>query len=91
LTGWRVSVDAEQVVTKGFDEQMAEAVTKMAAIPGITREQADALVHAGITQLEVLLQAEAGDLADIPNIGDAAAILEAAKAEAGRRSLPVNS
>jgi transcription termination/antitermination protein NusA len=91
LTGWKVSVDAEQVVTKGFDEQMAEAVAKMAAIPGITREQADALVHAGVVRLEDLLQAEAGDLADIPNIGDAAAILEAAKAEAGRRSLPVSN
>jgi len=90
LTGWRVSVDAEQIVTKGFDEQMAEAVAKMAAIPGISKEQADVLVHAGITRLEDLLQAEAGDLADIPNIGDAAAILEAAKAEGGRRSLPVN-
>jgi transcription termination/antitermination protein NusA len=89
LTGWRVSVDAEQIVTKGFDEQMAEAVAKMAAIPGISKEQADALVHAGVTRLEDLLQAEAGDLADIPNIGDTAAILEAAKAEAGRRSLPV--
>jgi transcription termination/antitermination protein NusA len=90
LTGWRVSVDAEQVVTKGFDEQMAEAVAKMAAIPGISKEQADALVHAGITRLEDLLQAEASDLVDIPNLGDAAAILEAAKAEGRRRSLPVN-
>jgi predicted RecB family nuclease len=84
-------VDAEQVVVRGFDEQMAELVAKMAAIPGITREQADALVHAGIARLEDLLQAEAGDLADIPNIGDAAAILDAAKAEASRRSLPVGN
>jgi transcription termination/antitermination protein NusA len=91
LTGWKILVDAEQVVTKGFDEQMAEVVTKMAAIPGITREQADALVHAGITQLEVLLQAEAGDLSEIPGIGEsAAAVLAAAKAEAGKRSLPVS-
>ena len=91
LTGWEVDIDAEQVVTKGFDEQMAEAVAKMAAIPGISKEQADALVHAGVTRLEDLLQAEASDLADVPNLGDAAAILEAARAEAGRRSLPVNS
>jgi len=91
LTGWEVDIDAEQVVTRGFDEQMAEAVAKMAAIPGISREQADALVHAGIVRLEDLLQAEAGDLADVPNLGDAAAILEAARAEAGRRSLPVGT
>ena len=64
----------------------------MAAISGITREQADALVHAGIARLEDLLSAEAGDLADVPGIGEnAAAILEAARAEAGRRSLPVGN
>src|SRR6516225_2720564 len=48
LTGWEVDVDAEQVVTKGFDEKVAEAVAAIAAIPGISREQADALVHAGV-------------------------------------------
>jgi N utilization substance protein A len=92
LTGWRVMIDAEQVVTKGFDEQMAELVDKMAAVPGLTREQADAVVHAGIQRLEDLAQAEPADIADIPGIGDsAAAILEAARAEIGRRSQPVNS
>ena len=90
LTGWEVDIDAEQAVTKGFEEKVAEAVAQIAAIPGITREQADALVHAGVTRLEDLLQAEAGDLADIPEIGEnAAAILEAAHAEAGRRTLHV--
>jgi transcription termination/antitermination protein NusA len=92
LTGWEVDVDAEQVVTKGFDEKVAEAVELLAAIPGISREQADALVHAGVLRLEDLLSAEAGDLADIPGVGEsAAAVLEAARAEAGRRSLPVKS
>jgi N utilization substance protein A len=83
LTGWEVDIDAEQVVTKGFEEKVAEAVELIAAIPGITREQADALVHAGVTRLEDLLSAEAGDLRSIPQIGEkAAAILEAARAEA---------
>jgi N utilization substance protein A len=92
LTGWEVDIDAEKVATKGFDEQMAELVAKMSAIPGITREQADALVQNGVLKLEDLAQAEAGDIADIPGIGDsAAAILEAARAEVNRRSLPVNS
>lgn len=92
LTGWEVDIDAEQVTTKGFDEKVAEAVAQFAAIPGISPEQADALVHAGVLRLEDLLQAEAGDLADIAGIGEnEAAILEAARAEAGRRSLPVNS
>jgi predicted RecB family nuclease len=92
-----VDIDAEVVVTKGFEEKVAEAVESLAMISGISREQADALVHAGLTRLEDLLSAEAGDLADIPQIGEsAAAILEAARAEAERRTLkvgetPVNS
>jgi predicted RecB family nuclease len=85
-----VEIDAEHIVTKGFEEKVAEAVEQIAAIPGITREQADALVHAGVTRLEDLLQAEAGDIAEIPGVGEsAAAILEAAHAEAGRRTLNV--
>jgi N utilization substance protein A len=97
LTGWEVDIDAERIVTEGFDEKFAKAVAQIAAIPGITREQADALVHGGVTRLEDLLSAEASDIADIPQVGEnAAAILEAAHAEAGRRNLkvggePVNS
>jgi transcription termination/antitermination protein NusA len=90
LTGWEVDIDAEHIVTKGIDEKIADAVEALAAIPGVTREQADALVHNGVTRLEDLLSAEAGDISDIPQIGEnAAAILEAARAEAGRRTLNV--
>jgi N utilization substance protein A len=90
LTGWEVDIDAEHIVTKGFDEKVAEAVASLAAIPGISREQADALVHAGLTRIEDLLSAEAGDIADLPQIGEtAAAVLEAARAEAERRTLKV--
>ncbi len=90
LTGWEVDIDAEHIVTKGIDEKIADAVEALATIPGVTREQADALVHNGVTRLEDLLSAEASDISDIPQIGEsAAAILEAARAEAGRRSLSV--
>ena len=67
---------------------MAQAVKAVASVPGITQEQADLLVHRGFLSLEDLLQAEASDLAgQIPEIGDqAVAIIEAAKAEALRRS-----
>ena len=90
LTGWQVDIDAEQVVTVGFDQQVAQAVKAIAAIPGFTPEQADALVHHGFVSLEDLLQAEAGDLVSIPQIGEqAGAVLEAARAEAARRTLKV--
>ncbi|HEY5912897.1 MAG TPA: transcription termination factor NusA [Verrucomicrobiae bacterium] len=90
ITGWQVDIEAEVVVTKGFEEKVAEAVDSLAAIPGITREQADVLVHHGLTRLEDLLQADLSDLAGIAELGDqAAAILDAARAEAARRTLKV--
>ncbi|HCL92570.1 MAG TPA: transcription termination factor NusA [Verrucomicrobiota bacterium] len=90
LTGWQVDIEPEVVVTKGFEEKVAEAVDSLAAITGITREQADVLVHHGLTRLEDLLQADESDLAEIPGLGDqGAAILEAARAEAARRTLKV--
>ena len=90
LTGWQVDIEHEVVVTKGFEEKVAEAVESLATIAGITREQADVLVHHGLTRLEDLLQAAESDLAGIPELGDqAAVILEAARAEAARRTLKV--
>ena len=90
LTGWQVDIEAEHIVTKGFEEKVAEAVELLATIPGVTREQADALVHAGLARIEDLLQAEASDLTDIPQIGEQAeAILEAVRAEASRRTLNI--
>ena len=90
LTGWQVDIEHEIVVTKGFEEKVAEAVESLAAIEGISREQADVLVHHGLTRLEDLLQADVSDLAGIPQLGDqAAAILEAARAEVSRRTLKV--
>src|SRR5262245_6001195 len=90
LTGWQVDIEPEVVVTKGFEEKVAEAVDLLAAIPGISREHADVLVHHGLTRLEDLLQADETDLAGIPQIGEnAAAIMEAVKAEAARKTLKV--
>ncbi|HEY3761355.1 MAG TPA: transcription termination factor NusA [Verrucomicrobiae bacterium] len=93
LTGWEVDIDAEEVVTKGLEEKVAEVIEALATVPGITREQADALVHAGMTRgLEDLLSADEGDLSSIPQIGDKASeILKAARAYAESRTLPVNS
>jgi N utilization substance protein A len=87
LTGWQVDIEPEVVVTKGFEQKVAEAVELLASIAGITREQADVLVHHGLTRLEDLLQADESDLAGIPQLGDqAGAILEAARAEVVRRT-----
>jgi N utilization substance protein A len=90
LTGWHVDIEAESVVTMGFEEKVAQAVEAVASIPGVTREQADVLVHHGLKSLEDLLQAEVSDLSDIPEIADqAGAIMEAVKKESARRNLRV--
>ena len=71
----------------GFEEQVADAVDALAAIPGIEKEQADALVHAGLLTLDSLIGVEAEDLADIPGLADhAETVLSAAKAEKERRA-----
>ena len=76
------------LVTKGIDEKIADAVEALATIPGVTREQADALVHAGLTRIEDLLSADESDLSSITQVGDKAAeILKAARAEAERRKI----
>src|SRR5436190_4809123 len=65
LTGWHVDIEPEQVATMGFEEKVAQAVSAIAAIPGVTQEQADILVHRGFLSLEDLLQAEYNDLSEI--------------------------
>src|SRR6266566_5844393 len=47
LTGWQVDIEAEHVAIMGFEEKMAQVVQALAAIPGITPEQAKVLVHNG--------------------------------------------
>ena len=87
LTGWQVDIEPEAVTTMGFEEKVAQAVRAVAGIPGVAPPQADILVHKGFLSLEDLLQAEPEDLAGIPEIGDqAAALIEAVRAEAVRRN-----
>jgi N utilization substance protein A len=91
LTGWQIDIEPEVVVTKGFEQKVAEAVQALAGIPGITQAQADSLVHHGMTRLEDLLEAEQADLESIPDLAEhAGAILEAAKAEAARRTISIS-
>ena len=87
LTGWQIDIDAEEEIKVGFEEQVAKAVDALAAIPGIEKSQADAIVHAGLLTLDALSNVEAADLKEIPGLEDSAEnVLAAAKAEIERRS-----
>jgi N utilization substance protein A len=86
LTGWQIDIEPETVVLVGFEEKVAQAVKTFAAIPGITPEVANVLVHAGFSTVDALLQAELSDLEQIEQIKDQApAIMKAIRDEADRR------
>jgi N utilization substance protein A len=81
LLGMRVDVQKEETGIT-FEEKVARAVDNLAAIEGITREQAGALVQAGFLTVEGILAAEISDLADTAGIDEdtAKTIYEAAVA-----------
>lgn len=86
LCGCQVDIQAQKDTEIGLEEKVARAVRAFATIDGITEEQAKTLVAIGFHALEDLLQVELADLQEIPEIGgNAASILEAAKAESARR------
>lgn len=88
LTGWHIDIDAEKTVVQGFDLKVANAVQALAAVPGVSSEMADVLVHHGFTAIEDLLEVTEKDLAEIPEIGDqAAVVIEMMKAEVQRRTV----
>ena len=87
LTGWQVDIEQEENTELDFDQKVALAVKTVAAIPGISEDQANTLVHAGFLNLEDLMQAEESDLADIDGIAEQAAeILTAIRAESEKRA-----
>ena len=86
LTGWHVDIEPEMHEVNGFEQKVAKAVENLASIPGLTREQADMLVHKGFLSLEDLLQVDEADLSSIPELADNAhPIMEAIQAESSRR------
>ncbi len=67
LTGWRVDIQKDEE-SMDFEERVAVAVTKLAAIEGIGDEFADKLVFSGFLTLEGILAAEMSDLSSIEGI-----------------------
>ena len=85
LTGWIVNIDADQVSARGIEDKVQHAIDAFAAVPGVTREMAEALVNTGFHALEdVVTQAEENDLKEIPQIGEQAGAVLAAIKEAAK-------
>lgn len=61
LVGVKIDVQKDEADVS-FEEKRAKAVADLAAIPGITQENAEALVKAGFLTVEGILAAELSDL-----------------------------
>ena len=88
LTGWHIEIEAleESKESTGFQEKIQKAVDSIASVPGISREIADVLVHAGFLSPESILEADLEDLKSIPGITDKAEnILIAIKTELSKK------
>ena len=82
LIGWQIDIDGEKVETLTFDDQVADAITALAALPGIDEALANALVTSGFHTVDDLKQIEPGDLKGIPGLEEhTEAIIAAANAE----------
>jgi N utilization substance protein A len=80
LTGWKIDISRDESAM-GFEERVAMAIETLAAIDGISEQEALVLVQNGFLSLEGILAAEVTDLVDGESIdeGTAASIRLAAE------------
>lgn len=64
LTGWKVDIQKDENDIS-FEERVTRATEQLAAVEGISQEQAENLVGAGFLTLEGILAAEIQDLVDV--------------------------
>ena len=80
LTGWQIDINAEEVETLTFDDQVAEAVNSLSSLPGVGEELAQTLVNSGFHSVNDLKQIEPGDLDGIPALEEHSELIIAAAA-----------
>lgn len=90
LTGWKVDIQKEEAEAT-FEDKVAMAIEKMAAIDGIGPERGEKLVHAGFLTMEGILAAEPQDLESIEGFDAEAAAEVRAAAEALQESAPAGA
>ena len=86
ITGWQIDIEGEAVEVVSFDDQVAQAVAAIGAIPGLSEAQAITLVNSGFHSFEDLRQADADDFSGLPDLSETAqSIFDAVQAEAALR------
>jgi len=81
LTGWRIDIQKREAA-ESFEEQVTHAIDSLAAIPGMSREDADRLVQNGFLTDDGILAAEIPYIMEVTGLDEANAkrIWEAAAA-----------
>ncbi len=80
LTGWKIDITKDEADIT-FEEKVAQAIGKLAAIEGIGQEHAEKLVRAGFLTPEGIVAAEVADLAGVEGFDETAAAAVHAAAE----------
>jgi N utilization substance protein A len=72
LTGWKIDIQRDED-SLGFEEKVAMAIDRLAAVDGISREQAELLVQSGFLTEEGILAADTEDLMAVEGMDEATA------------------
>lgn len=84
LTGWRIDIRKRETEVS-FEEQLSRAIESLAAVPGISREDADVLVRHGFLTADGILAAEIPYIMEVTGLdeADAQRVYDAAAAAVG--------
>jgi N utilization substance protein A len=82
LTGWDVDIEEDKTAEQVLESQKAQAAHSMAEALGISEDEAQTLAAGGMNSIEVILTADAEDIAGLLgcDIGKGQKILDAARA-----------
>jgi len=72
LIGWKIDIQKAES-EYSFEEKVERAVENLAAIDGISREQAEQLVHAGFLSVEGILAVDVAELPEMTGLDPQAA------------------
>jgi N utilization substance protein A len=88
LTGWEIDIQEDKTAAQVMESRTAEAAHSLAAVLGISEEDAQKLASSGMVSIEAVQTAGADDIAEILGLDNEAGqkILDAALASTGEKT-----
>ncbi len=88
LTGWEIDIQEDKTAAQVMESRTAEAAHSLAAVLGISEEDAQKLASSGMVSIEAVQTAGADDIAEILGMDNEAGqkILDAALASTGEKT-----